>query len=124
MSMAAVIFALLFIVAPVILLLEPPELTLLEFEEAVFTCTATGIPRPTITWYIVESSGSRSDASKLNGIAVTTMDSGESGVFSVLTISMAQASNAGVFACNALNLVNVDEENFNLTILGKLVTTY
>ena len=107
-----------FVVAPVILSLEPRELTVVQFEEAVFTCNAMARPRPTITWFRVETDGNLTDVSQLNRAAITLTEIGSREISSELSISVALPSDAGDYICQATNVVDDCEEWSTLIIHG------
>ena len=105
--------------APTILSLEPCALTVVQFEVAVFTCNATARPRPTITWFRVETDGNQTNVSELDRTAVKPTEIGERELSSELTISNAQPSNAASYTCQADNFVSNVDESAVLTVHGK-----
>ena len=66
----------------------------------IFTCTARGVPQPSITWS--PAAGGRIETS--SGLAVTDED-GFISVNSTLTISNLRRSDAGSYVCTASNSV-------------------
>ena len=102
--------------APTILSLEPRALTVVQFEEAVFTCNATARPRPTITWFRVAADGNRTE---VDPTTVKPSEIGERELSSELTISNAQPSDAGSYTCQADNVVSSVDESSVLMVHGK-----
>ena len=89
---------------------EPPEITVepisktvIEGEQVVFRCNASGIPTPSIIW---ERLGSNLPESALdrNGL---------------LTISSVGAEDAGTYICKAVNSEGEDSLNVQLEVIGK-----
>ena len=105
--------------APTILSLEPRALTVVQFEEAVFTCNATARPRPTITWFRVAADGNQTNVAELDRTEVKPTEIGERELSSELTISNAQPSDAGSYTCQADNVVSSVDESAVLTVHGK-----
>ena len=80
----------------------PDDLTVVQPEDATFTCVATARPRPNITWWRVESDGSLTQVmEEANVASITEMMSGERVLMSNLTIESAQPSDAGDYTCVA-----------------------
>ena len=95
-------------------------MTVEELREAAFTCNATARPRPTITWFRVETDGNLTDVSQLNRATITLTEIGDRKISSELAINVAQSSDAGDYICQAHNIVSSDEEWSALIIHGKL----
>ena len=83
----------------------------------MFTCVATGRPRPTIQWYRVELNGSRTQLS--DGLS-TEMTSGYREISSELTIQDTTSSDALDYVCVASNVVNSVEMSATLIVYGEL----
>ena len=103
------------VVAPNITDFTPSQQTVTSPASAVFTCNATGRPRPTIQWYRVELEGGRT---LLTGEDV---NSGMRGISSTLTISNTDASGATDYVCVASNIVDSTEMTGSLIVYGKFV---
>ena len=86
-----------------------------ETNQVVFSCSATGEPIPTISWYFNGVSINVSDsrkytlASSKNGTAVT----------SLLIIVNAQSSDVGTYTCDAENIIGSGQSSGILTVNGK-----
>ena len=99
---------------------SPDNVTLVEGNDAVFTCVATARPRPSITWWVVQDGGTStmitSDAMKYN---ITQMPSGERVLHSRLEVFGAIPSDAGTYICMANNPTNIPAmAQAQLTVLG------
>ena len=98
----------------------PGELTVVQPEDATFTCVATARPRPSITWWRVESNGSLTQVmEEANVTSITEMMSGERVLMSNLTIVKVEACDAGSYTCVAENEVASVNQTGSLSILGK-----
>ena len=103
------------IVAPNITDFAPSQQTVTSPAPAVFTCNATGRPRPTIQWYRVELEDARTP---LTG---EDTSSGMRGISSTLTISNTDASDATDYVCVASNIVDSTEMTGSLIVYGEFV---
>ena len=65
-----------------------------------FTCTASGVPRPNITWF---SPSSETLMSGDNGVTITEMQEGVRDIVSTLSIATTAPSVAGQYRCVAEN---------------------
>ena len=83
----------------------------------MFTCNATGRPRPSISWYRIELNNSRT---RLPDDQSVEVPSGEREISSTLTVSSTSASDAADYVCVASNIVNEDEMTANLIVYGKI----
>ena len=112
------LFLLISTVAPQIL--DPPNnLTVVEPQDATFSCLATGRPRPVIVWTRL------SDMVQLQPSSVDlTIEEWEIGDRarerrSNLTVLSTHASDAGGYACVAVNEPGTDREQATLTVHGE-----
>ena len=97
----------------------PDDLTVVQPEDATFTCVATARPRPNITWWRVESNGSLTQVmEEANVASITEMMSGERVLMSNLTIEETEACDAGNYTCVAENEVDTDYQTSSLSLLG------
>ena len=104
-------------VAPQIL--DPPDdLTVVEPQDATFSCLATGRPRPTIVWTRL------SDMAQLQNQSATFMieeqEIGDRERRTMLTILGSQPSDAGGYACVAMNEPGNVMLQATLTVHGEL----
>ena len=108
-----------FSVAPTITTLSPLQLTVTEHNSATFMCNATARPRPTITWYTDDGSGSRTLlVDGTNNVMIMEQENGDRELISTLAISPTAPSDATDYVCVAENVVNTDEMTSNLTVYG------
>ncbi len=80
-------------------------------DTVVFTCSASGIPVPTIVWF--------KDGAPLDATANVTMN--ETATTSQLDLGALVLSDAGLYSCNASNPVSDSEvRQFTLTLQSEL----
>ena len=98
---------------------DPPDnLMVVEPEDAIFSCLATGRPRPAIAWLRL------SDMTQLQSsgnFSIVEQESGERERRSNLTIIGTQPSDIGAYRCVAVNEPGTTSENATLTVHGELV---
>ena len=88
-------------------------------EDATFTCVATARPRPSITWWRVDSLTQVME--EANVASITEMMSGERVLMNNLTIESAQPSDAGDYTCVAGNEVSSTSATATLVVHGELL---
>ena len=103
-------------------------LTVNETEVALFECTATGIPPPTISWYRNGMELSGDSHITLSNHTTPTLVQGDGGmVYSVSrTLMLADTvdGDSDTYTCRATNMVgsdsmdHTDEQDFELVIQG------
>lgn len=91
----------------------PSDTTVNSTEAVSFTCSASGIPLPDISWF--------KDDSPLDSSAnITQSTNGTSSVTSVLVLGDLVLTDAGVYRCNASHPISGNDiRDFNLTIQSK-----
>ncbi len=98
---------------------SPDPLTVTAPNYATFECTASGLPRPNITWF---NPNSTSLTSVVDGV---TMNMGDRDIVSTLTLSATAPSDSGTYTCSAGNNVvgrgDINSVGAALTIYGKLL---
>ena len=102
-------------VAPQIL--DPPgDLIVVEPQDATFSCLATGRPRPVIVW-------TRMDLTQLQlssvDLTIEELENGDRERRSNLTVLDTQPSDAGGYACVAMNEPGTEREQATLTVHGE-----
>ena len=97
----------------------PKDLTVLDTEDATFSCQVYGRPRPEITWWRVEEDGSLTQVleDSQNTIVIEVQEIGTREISSTLTI-LAYMS-AGVYICRAENTEGVAEASATLSVFGE-----
>ena len=100
-------------------------LTVNETEVALFQCTATGIPPPTISWYRNGTELLSGDSRiTLNNHTTPTLVQGDGGmVYSVSrTLMLADTVDDGsdTYTCRASNIVENDNQDFELVVQSEL----
>ena len=98
----------------------PDNLTVVQPENATFSCVATARPRPTITWWR-EENGTQSQIVAMDNVYY--IDDQELGVererMSTLIIIEADPSDAGTYLCLAENEAGIDYATAELTVHGE-----
>ena len=100
-------------------------LTVNETEVAVFECTATGIPPPTISWYRNGTELLSGDSRiTLSNHAAPTLVQGDGGmVYSVsrtLMLANTRDDDSDTYTCVADNIVGNDSQEFELVVQSEL----
>ena len=100
-------------------ILDPPDnLTVVEYQDATFSCLATGRPRPTITWFRL------SDLTLLQpspgNFSIVEQEIGERERSSNLSIIGTQPSDASAYVCTAVNEPGTTAEQATLTVNGEI----
>ena len=81
-----------------------------------FTCQATGVPFPAISWYFNGASVNMSNTMKYTTSEVTL---NTTTINNTLTITSVESSDVGTYTCNATNVVSSDTSSGVLTVNGK-----
>ncbi len=103
--------------------MDPHDVDVTEGMSASFLCTATGRPRPSITWYRDDTNDSLLAVNVSDPrVIVTETEMGERELVSNLTINDILPSDSDVYHCIAENDVNSDMSNTSLTVNGESVS--
>ena len=98
---------------------EPEDATVVRPDNAVFTCSATGRPRPNITWWRVEDDDSMTQIMEMEGVyTIGNAMFGERLRMSTLTIVGVQPSDERGYICRAVNDAGDTEATAMLTVQG------
>ncbi|XP_011404665.2 PREDICTED: receptor-type tyrosine-protein phosphatase delta-like isoform X2 [Amphimedon queenslandica] len=99
-------FALDVLVAPVIIS-PPSDTTVTHPDPFSFTCVTTGHPRPNITWYKVTegTNGATESVMADDRTSITNTQSGDRELTSSIRVTGAIPFDAGVYTCEATNVV-------------------
>ena len=84
------------------------------------TCSATGQPLPTISWYFNGATFNESNTMKYT-ISVILLNT--TTISSTLTIMNVESSDVGTYTCIATNVVSSDTSSGVLTVNGELTAT-
>ena len=93
------------------------NLTVVEPQDAIFSCLATGRPRPTIVWTRLSDMVQLQPSSA--NFTIEEQENGDRERRSNLTILGTQPSDAGGYACVAVNEPGTDREQATLTVHGE-----
>ena len=112
-------------VAPVIQELLPRKQTIISPNDAMYNCQATARPRPSISWYKVDSDGNRTALMNTikYPISVVINSSREREVISNLSVTNTDPSDTAIYVCEATNVVSTTEGNVSLTVHGTYCDT-
>ena len=83
------------------------------------SCVVEGLPRPSITWFIMISEG-QVELDAMNHDIQTRNGSGQRQVMSTLSLVSVQPITANVYYCNASNVVGGVVTMANLTVHSEL----
>ena len=89
-----------------------------EGSNAVFTCSVTGEPVPTISWYF---KGTPVDEANTMKYTISMMLLNITTNSSTLTIMNVQSSDVGTYTCNATNVLSSNTSSGVLTVNGESV---
>ena len=101
----------------------PQNLSVAEPSTAMFNCSATGHPRPTLSWQIF-SNGVYTTVSQSNKYAITNAPLGEQNQTSTLTIFNTSPQDSAQYECNAVNVLgSIGSTMATLNVRGKSNTS-
>ena len=104
-----------------LLIVEAPgNLTVIESQDASFSCLVTGSPRPQILWVRLADMAHLQSQS---GLTIDEQEFGDKERRSNLTIIGVQLSDAGVYVCVATNKVRSIMAHVTLTVHGEWATS-
>ena len=112
-----IIFTFFIAVNPVIAK-APIDLIITAPDNATFTCTATGLPRPAISWQRVLGNTTVSLTSSVNYSITSTGGTGRQNSSS-LTVLNTGPEDKAVYECVASNVVSTVTRNATLTVHGE-----
>ena len=99
-------------------IIDPPHnLTVVQAEDASFSCLATGRPIPEIVWIRLEDMAQLQSQS---GLTIEEQEVGDMQRRSNLTIIGVQLSDSGAYVCVAMNEVGSIMAYVTLTVHGML----
>ena len=107
---------------PPVFIIEPEEVEILEGLSAIFSCAATGLPRPKITWYTHNESDAPESVNVSDvRVTVTEVVIGGRELMSNLTLRSVLPSDAAFYDCVAENVVMdvMSNDTGILTVNGK-----
>ena len=96
----------------------PTNKTVVELEGVNFTCDAMGSPRPNIIWFICRD-GMLMQISSGTSFTIFNSSNGDAQVTSTLMLTRVKPYLAGVYICNASNVVSYDTESATLVVHSK-----
>ena len=97
--------------------------TVNETETVTFSCSASGVPAPTITWSRngEELNGSRVTVDDPSSMSFTRIDDAEDILLVTRTLQLANTEDvdSGTYMCSATNSAGNDGEQFELIVQSK-----
>ena len=108
-----------FVVAPVITVL-PSDQTVVQPNTALFTCTFSGLPRPSIQWWRRTVGSDLTLVGNSSQFLISETVSGERERTSRLTLLQTNSSDSGNYTCTAENVAGSTSITARLTIYGEL----
>ena len=98
---------------------SPVDTSVNRGSSVTLTCTATGVPTPSIVWYKQLSNGTLQRISGTGAYSISTVTSNVNKT-SQLTIPKATVSDSGNYLCRAYNLgMNTTSDTAYLTVIGE-----
>ena len=97
------------------------NITVNALSNATFSCSAFGYPAPSIMWYRQLGNGSLQQLTNTTKYLMSTTNLGAMNQTSVLTITRALLSDAGIFVCRAFSDVTNDMSTASLSVLSELI---
>ncbi len=91
------------------------NLTVVYPEDAVISCLASGLPRPTVTWWTLGGQLTNSSEFRISSESLA----GDRQVMRNLTVVWATPNDAATYTCRAENIVDSVEENVELIVHGE-----
>ena len=112
--------AFIFLAAAADIIQLPVDVTVTSPNSASFTCTASGLPRPKITW---NNPDSTEVMPGVDGVIITEEERGLREIVSTLNLTLTAPSMSGEYRCVADNGVigrgELNKSSVNLTVLGE-----
>ena len=101
----------------------PEHLTVVQPEDATFSCQASGRPRPTITWWRLTSADSGFVQIMMGdpGYSIEETVIEDRDLRSNLTILGTMPGDTGEYLCQAQNIISSAEESAFLTVQGNFI---
>ena len=95
----------------------PSDIVVTITDSTSLTCTASGVPLPSIMWYKL------GHGQLVNGAdySISTSDIGTQLSMSVLTIVAAIQGDTGLYNCTAVNDIGSSSVSFHLQVNGKII---
>ena len=99
--------------------------TLSEGDNVIITCTATGVPVPSVTWSRANGSSLTDSRYVISDISSSMVVNDVYQVTRNLTIMNVIREDAGeTYGCTVTNVVNTVQSNVTITVLCKWIITY
>ena len=99
--------------------MAPINRTIVELNTVSFTCDAEGFPRPNIVWFIQQDGIPIKLTNDTDFTIITANGSGDRQMTSTLTVASVRPSLAGIYICNASNVVDDDAQDATLIVHSK-----
>ena len=98
--------------------------TSIEGDNITITCTATGVPVPSVTWSRVDGSSLTDSRYVISDISSSMVVNDVYQVTRNLTIMNVIREDAGMYGCIVTNVVNTVQSNVTITVLCKQIIMY
>ncbi len=95
------------------------DVSVVSPDPALFSCTADGVPTPTISWLRVDN-GTEIDVTTDSNVQISNATINRT-IMSNLTFNETQPLRSGVYICVASNLLGSAAEMAQLTVNGRCV---
>ena len=97
----------------------PRNETVVDPNPAYFNCTAEGVPRPDISWIVMQNGMMLEISSNLADFNVTILEAGDRQATSILRVNSARPALAAIYTCLASNVVRNTTESASLLVHSK-----
>ena len=96
----------------------PVNITVIQPANAIFNCSANGLPQPNITWTRTFNNGTSQLLQSSDDYTITTTNTSATGVTSTLVIMTSTPLDTGLYDCVISNSVNNVNTSAYLTVYG------